>query len=595
MKLQWLLRGPLGGTASFEKRLNRVDKPHLAASSPWKIIRWVFPSDLKVEIKDVIPRFNEGGAFVKYTHKPDVTDTEVESAIRRHLEKHPITPWFNPFQKVNASRVLGRPWIEDLYRIPSQKLRVEFLPTAPENSAAELTSEALYTLFRKYGKLRNIEAQAPGSKAVPPYAYVEFSRPKYAVMAKNCLHGVIAPEQLGGGKTGTKLKLRYERIIKASTIKDWIVSHPRLVIPVLAALIAGITVAIFDPIRTFFIEVKIKASRQIEKDPTWQWVRDIASRANIMRLGRRETGDHGLAAIWEGRQSDISLLQSWLTENIATFIVVHGPRGSGKRELVLDQALGCSRYKVVIDCKRIQEAKGDAGKIDAAASQVGYRPVFSWMNNVSSVIDLAAQGAIGTKAGFTETLDAQLSKIWQSTSVALKNIALGGRGKDAKDADLNDEEYLEAHPERRPVVVIDNFLHNAMENNVVYDKMTEWAAELVTANIAHVLFLTTDVSFSKTLSKALPNQVFRNVSLGDCSLEVGRRFVLSHTQYGEGTGPSTDGKEQKGLEGLDRCIEVLGGRVNDLEFVAQRLRAGDTPQGMFHRKWSFLSTLLSCV
>lgn len=518
---------------------------------------------------------------MKYSRKPGVEDTDIEAAIRHHLEKNPITPWFNPFQKVKVSRVIGRPWIEDLYRIPSQKLRVEFLPTDPDHPAVELTAETLYSLFRKYGKLRNIETQEPGSKVTPNYAYIEFARPKYAVMAKNCLHGYTVPEQEGGGKNGTKLKLRYERIIKASSIKDWLFNHPRIVIPAIAALIAGITVVIFDPVRTFFIELKIKTNLRTERNPTLQWVRDLASNANIMHLGlgRRKSDDRGLAAIWEGRQSDISLLQSWLTENIDTFIVVHGPRGSGKRELVIDQALENSKYKVIIDCKRIQEAKGDAEKISAAASQVGYRPVFSWMNNVSSFIDLATQGVIGTKAGFTQTLDAQLSKIWQNTSVALKRIALEGKGKDGKDSYLSDEEYLEAHPEKRPVVVIDNFLHNAMEQNAVYDKMTEWAAELVTGNIAHVIFLTTDISFSKTLSRALPNQVFRNISLGDCSLEVGRRFVLRHLQHDDEWSPGADKKTPEPLDDLDYCIETLGGRVTDLEFMAHRIKAGETPKG----------------
>lgn len=86
-------------------------------------------------------------------------------------------------------------------------------------------------------------------------------------------------------------------------------------------------------------------------------------------------------------------------ETAETFIVVQGPRGSAKRELVVDEALKDRKYKLVIDCKPIQEARGDSATIRAAAAEVGYRPVFSWMNSFSSLIDLAAQGTIGTKAG----------------------------------------------------------------------------------------------------------------------------------------------------------------------------------------------------
>lgn len=526
-------------------------------------------------------RYKEGGAFVKYARNPGVSDEEVKVAAQNYIAKNPIRPWFNPFQTADADLVRGRPWIEDLYRLPSQTLRVEFLPNSSEGPATELTQEALYSLFRPFGKLLDIQPQPSDSKIVPRYATLRFSRPRYAVMARNCMHGYAAFEEDGGGKNGTRFKINYERKIKLSMIKDWIFSHPRLVIPAIAALVATITVIIFDPIRTFFIKMKIKSTLHTDDNAALQWIRKQADKANMFYFGRRKADPRGLSAIWEDRQKDITQLHAWLTETAETFIVLHGPRGSGKRELVLEQVLKDHSYKVVIDCKQIQDARGDTAKISRAAAQVGYRPIFSWMNSISSFIDLAAQGMIGTKAGFSETLDAQLSKIWQNTAVAMKRVALDGRAKDDKDANLSDDEYLEAHPERRPVVVIDNFVYNA-EDSVVLDKLTEWAASLTSANIAHVIFLTTDSSFAKPLSKALPNQVFRTISLGDCSLDVGRRFVMSHLESGSSedeNGPSRN--EKQSLDGLDDCIRVLGGRVTDLEFMAHRIEAGETPQGLF--------------
>ena len=240
----------------------------------------------------------------------------------------------------------------------------------------------------------------------------------------------------------------------------------------------------------------------IKDNPIYKWLSSQASRAtDIIKSRHNNTEDAGLKAIWEDRKDDIEQIRTWLMESADTFIVIQGPRGSGKKELVLDQALKGRKNNLVIDCKPIQEARGDSATIGAAALEVGYRPVFSWMNSISSLIDLAAQGTIGTKTQFfSETLDAQLAKIWQNSANALKQIALEGRGKDDKDADLGDDEYLEAHPEKRPVVVVDNFLHKSQENSVVYDKISEWAAGLTTANIAHVIFLTNDVSFSKPLS-----------------------------------------------------------------------------------------------
>lgn len=269
-------------------------------------------------------------------------------------------------------------------------------------------------------------------------------------------------------------------------------------------------------------------------------------------------------------------------ETADTFIVIQGPRGSGKKELVLDQTLKGRKNVLLIDCKPIQEARGDSATINAAAASVGYRPVFTWMNSMSSLIDLAAQGTIGVKSGFSETLDSQLAQIWQNTANALKQLAIQERKKDDKDSALADDDWLEAHPECRPVVVIDNFLHKNEENSLVYDKISEWAAGLTTSNIAHVMFLTNDISYSKSLSKALPDRVFRQIALGDITPEVARKFVITHldSDLMKDSGGSSHAVAQKGqhLEELDECIETLGGRLTDLEFLARRLKTGQTPK-----------------
>ncbi len=338
-------------------------------------------------------------------------------------------------------------------------------------------------------------------------------------------------------------------------------------------------------IRTFFIKAHVEHSFHITDNKAYKWIKSQVTRANkILSFRNHRQEDAGLRAIWEDRKDDIEQIKTWLMETAETFIVVQGPRGSGKKELVLDQALKDRKHKLVIDCKPIQEARGDSATIGKAALEVGYRPVFSWMNNISSLLDLAAQGTIGTKTGFSETLDSQLAKIWQNTTTALKQIALEGRNKHDKDADLGDDEYLEAHPERRPVVVIDNFLHKSQESSIVYDKTAEWAAGLATSNIAHVIFLTNDVSFSKSLSKALPNRVFRQIALGDCSPEVAKRFVITHLDADAEEDSKGDVKAAKpsqtrtDLGELDECISTLGGRLTDLEFLARRIKTGETPK-----------------
>ena len=312
----------------------------------------------------------------------------------------------------------------------------------------------------------------------------------------------------------------------------------------------------------------------------YKWFKRQAN--DILSFRRRHAEDPGYSAIWEGRKQAIGELSNWLMDADNTFIVIEGPRGSGKRELVMDFALKDRADTLYIDCKPIQEARGDSGTIAAAAKAVGYRPVFSWMNSMSSLLDLAAQGTIGVKSGLSETLDTQLAKIWQNTAVALKQVALKHRKKDGKDASLSDDDWLEAHPEFRPVVVVDNFLHKSEESSVVYDKLSEWAARLTTSNIAHIVFLTNDISYSKHLGKALPDRVFRQVALGDLSPENAKGMVIKRLEASQGDralqGKLTTEKVEVDLENLDESIEILGGRLTDLEFFVRRLQTGQTPR-----------------
>ncbi|MCJ1433821.1 mitochondrial escape protein 2 [Xylographa pallens] len=592
LKLRWLLHLPFVNVdKSVPELLKRLNSPRIGAADPLSIIQKALPKDLPIKVTEVLPRLKEGGAFVKFSHEPHIEAKEIEGTLKTYLKENPIKPWFNPWRRVRTFLVKGRPWVEDLYRFPSSRLRVEFLPTEPGGEAAELSQETLYSIFRRYGKLADIMPQPMDSKVTPKFAFLNFRLVRHAIMAKNCMHGFVVPGSEGGGKAGTVIKLIYEQKMKAHWIREWIVNHPRITIPLIAALLATGTAAAFDPIRTFFIKAHVTHSFHITDNKYYKWLMSQVTRANdLLSFKRQKADDAGLSVIWDERKDDIEQIQAWLMETADTFVVIQGPRGSGKKELVIDQALKDCRNTLVVDCKPIQEARGDSATIGATANQVGYKPVFSFINNISSLVDLAAQGTIGTKTGFSETLDTQLDKIFQNTATALKQIALEDRKKDDKDADIGDDEYLEAHPERRPVVVIDNFLHKSSESSTVYDKISQWAAGLTTGNVAHVIFLTNDVSFTKSLSKALPDRVFRQITLGDCSPEVAKRFVINHLDADASDNPSASSEpsalspsqQRADLAELDGCIETLGGRLTELEFLARRIKAGQTPAAAVH-------------
>ena len=240
LRLRWYLRLPF---FRIDKRLPELAK----AIDPMRIVQRAIPKNLPVKVTEVLPRLKEGGAFVKISHDFQIQAAEIEKILRDYLKENPIKPWFNPWRRVRMFLVQGRPWIEDLYRFPSSRLKVEFLPTSPGGEAAELSQETLYSLFRRYGKLTDIFVQPADSKVSPKFAFVNFRSGRHAIMAKNCMHGFTLPAAAGGGKAGTVLRLGYEQKIKAHWIRDWLVNHPRFVIPAVAAFLAMFTVAIFDP------------------------------------------------------------------------------------------------------------------------------------------------------------------------------------------------------------------------------------------------------------------------------------------------------------------------------------------------------------
>lgn len=215
----------------------RNDK-RLPAADPLSIAQKAIPDTLPLQIKKIIPRLREGGAYAKFTHDPKIPPPDIEAALQDYLEKNSPKPWFNPFRGIRSHLVRGRPWLEDLHRFPNKLLKVEFLPTKPGAEAAELSEETLYTLFRTYGKLGDITPQPAGSKDLPKYAILNYGSVREAIMAKNCMHGFTLPESEGGGKDGTVLKMVYQQRVKAHMLRDWIMNHPRIVIPVVAALLA---------------------------------------------------------------------------------------------------------------------------------------------------------------------------------------------------------------------------------------------------------------------------------------------------------------------------------------------------------------------
>ena len=77
--------------------------------------------------------------------------------------------------------------------------------------------------------------------------------------------------------------------------------------------------------------------------------------------------------------------------------------------------------------------------------------------------------------------------------IALKNYKAFVSTGDGT-VNVKEEDYLQQHPEAKPVIVIDRFEGKSEINGFVYKELSDWAAMLVQMNIAHVIFLTETVA-----------------------------------------------------------------------------------------------------
>lgn len=103
---------------------------------------------------------------------------------------------------------------------------------------------------------------------------------------------------------------------------------------------------------------------------------------------------------WKERKQAESSIKAYLTDMPATVAFVHGPQGSGKT-LMIEQIISESgRTALVVDCRELLKATTDSQIVGALAAQTGYWPVFSFLNSMNSLIDLASVGLIGQKSKF---------------------------------------------------------------------------------------------------------------------------------------------------------------------------------------------------
>lgn len=108
------------------------------------------------------------------------------------------------------------------------------------------------------------------------------------------------------------MRLKRKNPQRTNWIKDWVVGHPRISVPIIAALVAGLTYAVFDPIRVFFIVSNVTQRFNPESYSIYQWFRR-ETWARIVPGSNRSIVEH--QNLWQDDHEDIEKVKSWMTEN----------------------------------------------------------------------------------------------------------------------------------------------------------------------------------------------------------------------------------------------------------------------------------------
>lgn len=210
---------------------------------------------------------------------------------------------------------------------------------------------------------------------------------------------------------------------------------------------------------------------------------------------------------------------------IETFVVITGPKGSGKSALVTS-AIEDRRNKIFIDCEDIGNGNNPSEMTTTLAKQVGYFPVFTWATSMSGLIDAIVTATTGQKSGLSTTPDAQIKSILETVAMSLREIVPSEKeareraeeeaqrkdiisklkalvtGEKPKYVHKGKEEEKQEDDKNIPIVVIDNYMYRETTKiEGLWDEIAEWAALLIENEIAHVVFISSNAGVIKELGK----------------------------------------------------------------------------------------------
>ncbi|KAJ2334635.1 mitochondrial escape protein 2, partial [Coemansia sp. RSA 2681] len=558
-------------------------------------------------ISEIEPHKRDGGSIVYFTFSAAGSHEDAKQiaeglvgAVDAELAAGGHRRWYD-FERARSFPVRGVPFSEDIVRmLPSKKIKVEFV-------GPDLTVEQLYGEFREFGLILDIETQPTSNKDTPRWAVVHYSKLRGATRARNCAHGDVVGS--------TRLLLSYVRERHTNVVIQWFKDHTKFTIPLAAAALIAAIYAIFDPIREFFVENKITHRFDLSHIPILGNVRKAAMRSMLRRDAA--AGSDEMSA-WTGLFDQKERLASILNEPPESFVVVTGPHGSGKTKLV-ELATQEKKYRVVIDANKLASQHSELEQMTLLARQLGWWPVFNSIIGITNTIDLMVTATTGSKAGISATPESQVRRILECLALVLTKIrhsrldalhADEQRRRKARqpqvgsDSGAGADAELGASPSEMPVIVLENF----MDKDLAFGKIIiEWAASVVEAGLAHCIITTNSISGYHEVQRVESNHAASLISLDDSS-PMGA-ITLLQRQLAPPPSPSplpaADALDDR-READDRrmaddqrvaddrrmadyqrrlaaasgdqialAASVLGGRLEDLQLLVQKVKAGE--------------------
>ncbi|KAJ1958326.1 mitochondrial escape protein 2, partial [Linderina pennispora] len=552
------------------------------------------PNSFAVDM--VEPHQRDGGSIVYFTITGPTTDQEAQKAaqglvdtINAHVQAASGSKWY-AFEPARVFSVMGTPFNEDIVRLlPSKKVKVEF-------SGKDLSVEDLFREFRPFGRILDIEQQPSSNKDTPRWANVHFQRLRSATSARNCIHGDTVGD--------TKLSLSYIQMHHENVILQWLKSHSKFTIPLAAAALIAAIYAVFDPIREFFVENKITRRFDISRLPI---IGKLRKDFSLWDMLRRDTSTGERVSMWSTRVEQEERLVSMLNEPPENFVVVSGPHGSGKTLLVRN-ATRNKKYRITIDAAKLSSVHTELEQMTLLAKQLGYWPIFSAIISITNMIDLMVAATTGSKAGISATPESQTRKVLDCLALVLTKIRrdrlihhqkiareehVGSRGA---IADENVDDLLGRNdllpPEDIPIII----LENVKDKDLMVDGvMLEWAASMVESGLAHVIATTHSIGGYRDIQRAQPQRAVSLLSLDDASPMNALLMLQSQLEPKapqlpqDGRISSKDAEREAALyeeqldavssERLGAAVDILGGRLEDLEVFVQKVKAGESIDG----------------